>query len=146
VVGDGPHLPELKSQAKQLGINASFWGWVDNDSPDLKDLYETSRIFAFTSDQENFPINLLEAMCAGNAIITTDSSGTREVVGDAAILVGPQDPAAIAAAIERLSDDAVAEDLSKRARERICEKFSWDVVTTQYENTMRTLIERSGNR
>jgi len=141
IVGDGPYLPELKALAERLGSNSTFWGWVDNKSDELRDLYETSKIFAFTSDQENFPINLLEAMCAGCAIITTDSSGTREVVGDAAILVPPQDPRAIADAIRMLSDDKVSKDISARARKRISDNFGWETVAAQYESTMRRLIQ-----
>lgn len=144
IVGDGPYLPELKRLSGRLGTNTTFWGWVENDSEELRDLYETSKIFAFTSDQENFPINLLEAMCAGNAIITTDSSGTREVVGDAAILVPPQNPTAIAEAIARLEDEEIAAEFSRNARRRICNYFSWEVVTSQYEDAMRSLTETHG--
>ena len=140
IVGDGPHLPELKALAKRLGVNSMFWGWVDNDSKELRDLYETSKIFAFTSDQENFPINLLEAMSAGNAIVTTDSSGTREVVGNTAVLVPPRDPQAIAGAFAELANDEVARDYASRARTRLVENFSWEAVASRYEDTMFELI------
>lgn len=50
-------------------------------------MYETSKIFVFTSGAENFPIVLLEAMASGLAIITTEGAGCSEVVGDAALLV-----------------------------------------------------------
>ena len=43
-------------------------GWLDNDSRELKDLFETSSIFVFPSHAENFPLVLLEAMAAGMAI------------------------------------------------------------------------------
>ncbi len=141
VVGDGHYLDDLKQLDKTLGINTKFWGWLDNNSEELKDLYETSSIFAFTSDQENFPINLLEAMCAGNAIITTDSSGSSEVVGDAAIIVPPQDPDAICAALEKLlQSPELAEALGKKARARLDENFSWRAVTDRYESSMNELV------
>lgn len=142
IVGDGPYLDDLKQLDNELGLNTKFWGWLDNESEELKELYETSAIFAFTSDQENFPINLLEAMCAGNAIITTNSSGTSEVVGDAAILVPPQDPDAIREAIEKLlnSPDA-AESLGRKARKRLEDHFSWEAVTSRYEASMVELVE-----
>ena len=141
VVGDGHYLDELKQLDKSLGLNTKFWGWLDNNSEQLKELYETSSIFAFTSDQENFPINLLEAMCAGNAIITTGSSGTSEVVGDAAIIVPPQDPDAIRAALKKLlASPELAADLGKKARSRLEENFSWQVVADRYESSMKELL------
>ena len=147
IVGDGHYLDALKALAKERQVNVRFWGWLDNDSPELKELYETSLIFAFTSDQENFPINLLEAMCAGNAIITTNSSGTGEVVGDAAIQVPPQDPVAIRRALEHLlSHPDVAEDLGRKARERLESNFSWDVIADRYESAMHRLIAASERR
>jgi glycosyltransferase involved in cell wall biosynthesis len=150
VVGEGPYLDELKQLDGELGLKARFWGWLDNDSRELRDLYETSSVFAFTSDQENFPVNLLEAMCAGNAIITTDSSGTREVVGEAAILVPPRDPDAIRSALEELvASRDLAASLGRKARARLEDNFSWDRVTACYEKSMQELVEagrRSGGR
>jgi len=141
VVGDGHYLEELKQLDKSLGLKTKFWGWLDNNSEQLKELYETSSIFAFTSDQENFPINLLEAMCAGNAIITTDSSGTSEVVGDAAIIVPRQNPEAIRAALEKLlASPELAAELGKKARARLDGNFSWQVVTDRYESSMQELV------
>jgi len=81
IVGDGPYLPTLKQMASELRLPVKFWGWLDNDSPQLKELYERSSIFTFTSEAENFPNVLLEAMAAGQAIVTCDGTGCPEVVG-----------------------------------------------------------------
>jgi glycosyltransferase involved in cell wall biosynthesis len=59
VVGDGPYLETLKSLAGELGVRAKFYGYMDNDSADLRNLYETASIFVFTYESENFPIVLL---------------------------------------------------------------------------------------
>jgi glycosyltransferase involved in cell wall biosynthesis len=74
IVGDGPYLPTLKSLAKELGVDARFWGHIDNDSQGVKDLYERAAIFVFISEVENFPLVLLEAMIAGAAIITSSDN------------------------------------------------------------------------
>src|SRR5262245_19877667 len=105
VVGDGPYLDTLQSLAAELGVRAKFYGYMDNDSADLRNLYETASIFAFTSESENFPIVLLEAMAAGAAIVTTSGTGCAEVVGDTALLVPPRDAEALRAALEKLSRD-----------------------------------------
>ncbi len=129
IVGDGPYLTTVKQLAADLGVNAQFHGYVDNDSAQLRDLYETASIFVFTSEAENFPIVLLEAMAAGSAIITTSGTGCAEVVGDAAILVPPRDPQAIRDALQRLMRDPerVAQ-LGRAARERVVARFGWERV------------------
>ncbi len=138
IVGDGPYLQTLKNQAKELKIEAKFWGHLDNDSQDLKDLYETAPIFVFTSEAENFPIVLLEAMIAGAAIITTSGTGCAEVVGDAALLVPVRNPEAIRAALDRLvADPDLVARLGTAARERVIARFGWDGVIDQHIEAYR---------
>lgn len=133
LVGDGPYLPALRAQAERLKLPVTFWGWMDNSSPQLKELYETSRIFALPSEAENFPIVLLEAMAAGAAIITSQGTGCAEVVGEAALLVPPKDAAAIGKAVTTLlGEPALAERLGQAARTRIEQRFSWGAVATSH--------------
>ncbi len=138
IVGDGPYLQTLKNLAKELKIEARFWGHVDNDSQELRELYETAPIFVFTSEAENFPIVLLEAMIAGAAIITTSGTGCAEVVGDAALLVPAKDPEAIRAALDKLiADPALVAQLGTAARERVIARFGWDGVIDQHLEAYR---------
>ena len=95
IIGDGPYLDTLKTLAKDSKTPVTFHGWLDRDSAAFKDLYETSAIFILPSEAENFPTVLLEAMSAGLPIITTTAGGCPEVVGDAALLVAPRNPAEI---------------------------------------------------
>jgi glycosyltransferase involved in cell wall biosynthesis len=126
IVGDGPYLPALRELAAELDVSVRFWGWLDNDSPQLRDLFESSSIFVLTSEMENFPVSLLEAMTAGLAIITTRDTGCAEVVGDAALLVPPRDPDAIRSALKELvRNPEIRADLGRRARERVERCFSW---------------------
>jgi glycosyltransferase involved in cell wall biosynthesis len=129
VVGDGPYLETLKTMAAELGVRAKFYGYMDNDSTDLRDLYETASVFVFTSESENFPIVLLEAMAAGTAIITTSGTGCAEVVGDAALLVPPRDADALRSALEKLSrNPELVKELASAARERVVKRFGWERV------------------
>jgi glycosyltransferase involved in cell wall biosynthesis len=133
IVGDGPYLPTLKNLAKELGVEARFWGHVPNDSQELKDLYETAAIFVFTSEAENFPIVLLEAMIAGAAIITSSGTGCAEVVADAGLLVPVRDSQAIKRALMQLvANPQQARKLGVEARERVIARFSWDGVIDQH--------------
>ena len=147
IVGDGPHLQTLKTMAKELQIDAHFWGHVDNDSTELKELYETASIFVFTSEAENFPIVLLEAMIAGTAIITSSGTGCAEVVGDTALLVPVRDPDAIESALHKLTRDPdLVARLAKAARERVISRFGWDGVIDQHIDVYRQFEHKSPER
>lgn len=134
IVGDGPHLATLKHMARTLRVQAKFWGHLNNTSPELKHLYETSQIFVFPSEAENFPIVLLEAMGAGLAIITTQGTGCAEVVGETGMLVPPKNVNAIRKnLIQLMNDPELCKRLGMAARKRFEKSFTWDVVTKQYE-------------
>ena len=139
VVGDGPYLPTLRKLAAHYSADVVFHGALDNDSLELKELYETSRIFCFVSTTENFPLVLLEGMAAGCAIVTTSGTGCSEVVGNDALLVPVADVDATRAALLELIDDPTfCEVLGQRARSRVEDLFSWDVVTTRYLQVLAT--------
>jgi glycosyltransferase involved in cell wall biosynthesis len=133
IVGDGPYLPELRRRAEALRSPARFHGWLDNRSPELRQIYESSGIFVLPSEAENFPIVLLEAMAAGLAIITTEGTGCAEVVGEAGLLVPVRDSGAIARALKRLVEDSeLRQRLGAAARQRIEDNFTWRAVARRY--------------
>lgn len=133
IVGDGPYLNSLIKLANELKLKANFLGFVDNNSTVLRTLFEESEIFIFTSESENFPIVLLEAMLAGNAIITTSNTGCAEVVGDSAILVEPKDSNAIRDSLIKLINNPLQiKKLQSAARRRVENYFSWKLVANQY--------------
>lgn len=132
IVGDGPYLAILKKLAHKES-RIKFYGHLDNNSQELCYLYETSRIFVFTSETENFPIVLLEAMIAGLAIITSGNTGCSEVVGDGALLVNPKDPLSIREALnELIKNRELCSRLGKIARRRAEDLFSWKTVASKY--------------
>jgi glycosyltransferase involved in cell wall biosynthesis len=140
IVGDGPYLPTLRQMATELRLSVRFWGWLDNKSPELKQLYERSAIFVFTSEAENFPVVLLEAMAAGQAIITCDSTGCPEVVGPDALLVPPRRPDRLAEALGRLvQNDQLRTELGWRARARVKQEFGWHAIARRHVELYRAV-------
>lgn len=133
IVGEGPYLKTLKVLAEESKLKINFVGNLDNESKELRELYETSKIFVFTSEAENFPVVLLEAMIAGLAIITTNDTGCAEVVGDGAILVNSKDSLAIKEALLKLiNDPELCIKLGKIARKRAEELFSWETIAKKH--------------
>lgn len=75
---------------------------------DIADFWARAHIAALPSRREGLPKSLLEAAACGRAIVATDVPGCREIArrGVNALLVPPDDPAALAEAIARLAGDA----------------------------------------
>lgn len=91
----------------------------------LPALYRGAAVLVQPSLWEGFGLPVAEAMAAGVAVVAADRGALPEVAGDAARLVDPDDPAAIAAAIGGLLDDpAAAAELGRRGRARAA-AFRW---------------------
>jgi glycosyltransferase involved in cell wall biosynthesis len=101
-----------------------FFGFVPDKT--LAVLYRLARVFVFPSLYEGFGLPPLEAMASGTPVITSDVSSLPEVVGDAALLIDPLDPAAIADAMRRvLMDSELHGQLRQKGLIRVRE-FSWE--------------------
>jgi glycosyltransferase involved in cell wall biosynthesis len=108
----------------EVGGNGVRWlGRVPDD--ELARLYRGARCFAYPSLYEGFGIPVLEAMACGTPVVTSRGGATEELADGAAVLVDPQDPAAIAAGIERATWQR--EELVQRGLQRV-RAFSWEAV------------------
>ena len=146
VVGDGPARSDLERLAVTSKTPVRFWGWLDNGSEQLRDLFETSQIFVYPSIQENFPVALLEAMAAGLAIVTTVGTGCDEVVGESALLVRPAHPGDLRAALDRLTaDPGLCAAKGAAARARLERFFGWETIASRYRELLQPVREVKGS-
>jgi glycosyltransferase involved in cell wall biosynthesis len=100
MIGDGPERQALEEQRTRLkNKNAILFA---GQRPVAARLLSAFDLFVLPSRKEGLPFALLEAMTAHLPIIATDVGGVREAVGDAAIVIQPEDPEALARAIARL--------------------------------------------
>ena len=94
-------------------------------------------VFAMPSVYEELGTAVLEAMAAGLAIVAADTGGIPGAVGDAALLVPPADPAALASAIDGvLADPRRARVLRSRAAHR-ARAFDWDALADRVLSVYR---------
>jgi glycosyltransferase involved in cell wall biosynthesis len=108
----------------KLHKHVRFFGFVADQT--LAVLYRLAAVFVFPSLYEGFGLPPLEAMASGTPVVTSNVSSLPEVVGDAALLIDPYDPEAIAHAMRRvLTEPALRDDLRARGLARARE-FSWD--------------------
>ncbi|MBD1935687.1 MULTISPECIES: glycosyltransferase family 4 protein [Cyanophyceae] len=88
--------------------------------------YSKADAFVYPSHYEGFGLPVLEAMTLGTPVITSNTSSLPEVVGDAALLVDPNDAMGLAEAIlQVISDSQFRQELIKKGKER-AKMFSWE--------------------
>lgn len=107
-----------------LGGRVQFLDFVSDD--DLPTLYSGALAMVYPSLYEGFGVPIVEAQACGAPVITSAASSLPEVAGQAALLVDPQDTAAIAEAMRRvLGEPGLAERL-RADGPRQAAKFTWE--------------------
>src|SRR2546428_13564949 len=108
----------------QLHKYVRLLGYLPEET--LAVMYRLAGVFVFPSLYEGFGLPPLEAMASGTPVVTSNVSSLPEVAGDAALLVDPYRPEAIADGIERvLCDETLRRDLRARGLAR-ARQFSWE--------------------
>jgi glycosyltransferase involved in cell wall biosynthesis len=151
VVGEGPLEHDLRQTARRLGVGERFVlaGGLSRD--DLKLHLHAARVFALPSvtEAEAFGIVQLEAMASGLPVINTDlPTGVPHVARNEreGLTVPPGDPAALAAAINRLLDDEVlARNLGSSGRGRVAAEYRAEVFVKRIEDVYETAIAERRN-
>jgi glycosyltransferase involved in cell wall biosynthesis len=118
VAGDGPDAEALRRLAGELELNGRVRFLGPQPRSTTFELLRAADAGILTSNWENFPHMLVEALSVGTPVIATGVGGVREIVEHErnGLLVRPQDPAGLAAAIGRyFGDDALRERLRRAA-------------------------------
>jgi glycosyltransferase involved in cell wall biosynthesis len=125
------------------GLDATFLGAVD--APTLERLYAEAAVYVTTTRYEGFGLPVLEAMARGVPVVCSDLPVLREVAGDVAFFADPQDPGAVAAAVERALREG---DTRLEAGRAQASRFPWDAAAeatlAAYERAVAT--HRRGGR
>ena len=138
LAGDGDERQALERQAARLGIDVRFLGACRAVGP----LLARADVVVHPSLTEGMSNAVMEAMAAGRPVVATSVGGTPELLGDRGVLVPPQEPAALAAAIERLlADPACAATLGRRARDWSRAHLRVDHMVNQHIRIYSDLLE-----
>ena len=141
VLGQGDREPALREQIKRLGLSGDvvLCGFQRNPWKYIA----RADVFALSSRYEGFGNVLVEAMACGVPVVATASSGTREIVSveTDGLLVDRHEPAALAAALERvLSDAALRERLSQGAKES-AQRFALPTIGAAYDRVLGAIVK-----
>jgi alpha-1,3-rhamnosyl/mannosyltransferase len=122
----GWHTNELKKAMRlfQRDEKPIFTGYIPQSL--LPSLYRGASLFVYPSLYEGFGLPVLEAMASGVPVITSDSTSLPEVVGDAGVLVNPNDVDRLKGAMmELLEDEKARRELAEKGIAR-AKLFSWE--------------------
>jgi spore coat protein SA len=126
---------------RRKATNTEFVGYTVGDS--LAEQLRSADVFCCPSIwNDPFPLAPLEAMASGLPVVASKTGGLPEQLAyGGGILVAPNDPEALAAALERLVNDApYREELSGRAQVAFNNHFFWSEVREQYERVVRRYV------
>ena len=142
VAGDGPERAALEERARDRGVaeRVRFLG----ARADKADLLAACDVFVLPSRREGLGVAALEAMAAGRPVVATRVGGLGEAVVDGVtgLLVAPEDPSALAAALTRLCDDAeLARAYGAAGPERVARGHLPEQMVAAYEELYLEVLD-----
>lgn len=142
MIGDGPLRAELGEMVDQRGLadRVSWHGLI----PDAARCYAAFDCLVLSSRTEGTPIVLLEAMAGGIPVIATRVGGVPDVVReDEGLLVAPEDPEALAAAVRTvLIDPAGAASRAARAATRVARDYAPGPWLDRHADLYRSILAK----
>lgn len=142
IVGDGPQRGALEAQVRELNLSERVW--MPGDQRDVVPWLNAFDVFALPSyANEGVPQAIVQAMLAGLACVTTGvgAIGEAAIDGETALVVPPQDAAALAQAIRRLAaDPALRARLGTAARAHCVRQFDYEGMLDRMEAVFRDAV------
>jgi glycosyltransferase involved in cell wall biosynthesis len=133
--------PDLRRTVVRSGVqnDVRFLGFIPIDV--LRIFYDQAKVFVFPSLYEGFGLPPLEAMAHGTPVVTSNVSSLPEVVGNAAVLVNPENVFEIMRALHRvLTDQPLRERMKERGYQQVT-RFSWEISVRRLLDVYREIAE-----
>lgn len=111
--------------------------YIEND--DLSVVYSNCLCFFFMSLYEGFGLPVLEAMQCGTPVVTSGSTSLPELVGDAGVMLPPDDEDALCDAMRRMYEGPELRSTYSGLALHRARQFSWERCATEYAEIFRTI-------
>jgi len=133
--------PDLRRTVVRSGVqnDVRFLGFIPIEV--LRIFYDSAKIFVFPSLYEGFGLPPLEAMAHGTPVVTSNISSLPEVVGNAAVMVNPENVFEIMRALHRVLLDKALRDRMKERGYQQAAKFSWEISVRRVLDVYRQIAE-----
>jgi len=143
LVGEGAERKKLEQQARESGLKLTFTGYIKNES--LSRLIQEHAVFAIVSEWEGNPKALIEAMSCGMPCIGVCSNGISDIIdnGDNGLLVMPILNTLREGLFSLFENVKLREKLSKKAREYVLQKYSFENCFSRERLLLKTIIEEA---
>jgi glycosyltransferase involved in cell wall biosynthesis len=138
IIGDElSRNPDLRRTVIRGGVqnDVRFLGFVPIEV--LRIFYDAAKVFVFPSLYEGFGLPPLEAMAHGTPVLASNTSSLPEVVGNAAMLVNPENVFEIMRALHCVLLDQSLRDKLKQRGYQQAQKFSWDKAARQVRDVYK---------
>jgi glycosyltransferase involved in cell wall biosynthesis len=138
--------PDLRRTVVRSGVqhDVRFLGFIPIEV--LRIFYDEAKIFVFPSLYEGFGLPPLEAMAHGTPVVTSNVSSLPEVVGNAAVLVNPENIFEISRALFRVLTDKALRDRMKERGTKQAARFSWDSSVRRVLDVYRQVAQDNASR
>lgn len=141
LIGDGPDRGRLAAEANRMGVaeRVVFAGYRE----DARDIIGAADVVVIPSRSEGLPGAALEALAAGRPLIATAVRGLRELLTDEvdALLVPPDDPSALAAALRRVLTEPGLGARLGRSGQRLAARYPVEAMVRGYLELYERLRE-----
>ena len=146
LIGSGPAEGKLRLTVKELEVDSRVQILPSQATKQLPRLINAFHCLVLPSQttrrwKEQFGRVLIEAGACGVPVIGSDSGAIPDVLGDGGLIVPERNPAALAAAIERLRcDPALRRELGTRGGARAESQFSWERIAEQFHQIYKHVV------
>jgi len=143
VIGKSPNESKIRKLIDDLDLNEKITFKSNLSEDEIVDIYRTSQIAVIPSLYEGFGFGAGEAMACGTPLISTDSGGLKDVIGDSAIKITSGSIEEIENKIISLfQDPEKREQLSLKGRNRMEELFDWKIAALNYVKVFEETINK----
>lgn len=141
VIGKSPEKSNLDKLIDDLDLQDKITFKSGISELEIVKIYHDSDIAVIPSLYEGFGFGAGEAMACGVPLISTDSGGLKQVIGDAALKISPGSVKEIEDGIFKLfNEEETRKELSIKGRKRMEELFDWKIAASNYIDVFKTLI------